>query len=243
VGPSPPFIELTYALTNIKLNLKCNQGTVMINFDEAPLYGRTEGLKSALTRLGQKKCSNFIVETGTTRGTLGGGPEADGWATPLFGWYCKKFGGEVWTIDIESEAIEQCKSLTQEFSSVTRYFVGESNKVINTIEKHIDLLYLDSANDPNICLQELLAAEKNISSNTIIYIDDTSIFKKRAGGVCKGVLAYDYLYKKGWDITFDNGDQIILEKSASDERNFFQSFMASWKSKRIYKRVIRKGAL
>ncbi|MBL6991690.1 MAG: hypothetical protein ISR65_18055 [Bacteriovoracaceae bacterium] len=216
----------------------------MIDFSDAPLYGRIEGLKLVLNKLEKVRPTNvFIIETGTTRGDLGGGPEGDGWATPLFGWYCKKNGGTTWTIDIEEEAISQCREITKEYADQITYFVGDSSEIIQKANVHVDLLYLDSANDPLIALNELKAAEKNITDKTIIYIDDTSMKTKRVGGICKGVLVFNYLFQKGWDVTFDNGHQIIMEKSTSDHRNFFATLFANFKTNRIYKRVLRKGAI
>ncbi len=220
----------------------------MIDFTKAPVHGRVEGIKRALLMLDQVKGQSnsegvFIIETGTTRGELGGGPESDGWATPLFGWYASINGGKVWTVDIEEAAINQCKEITKDFSSHIEYFVGDSSEILAKADRPIDLLYLDSANDPVIALNELKACEKNISDQTIIYIDDTSLYKKRPGGVCKGVLVYQYLYEKGWDLVFDNGDQIILTKSKGATPGFFGKFLTSLKTQRIYKRVIRKGAL
>lgn len=216
----------------------------MVDFSNAPIHGRVEGIKKALEMLNEVKDKDvFIIETGTTRGDLGGGPESDGWATPLFGWYCQQKGGTVWTVDIEEEAIEQCKKITKDFSEHIQYFVGDSSKILAKSDRHIDLLYLDSANDPVIALNELKACEKNISEKTIVYIDDTSLNKKRPGGVCKGVLVYQYLYEKGWDLVFDNGDQVIMTKSPTNSRPFLGKWLNSFKAQRIYKRVLRKGAL
>jgi hypothetical protein len=215
----------------------------MIDFSDAPQFGRVEGLQTALSLLNEIKPQDaFIVETGTTRGTLGGGVEGDGWATILFGWYSQKYNGKAWTIDIVEEAINQCKEITKDYSDVIDYHVGDSSKIIGTINQHIDLLYLDSANDPQITMNELMAAESHISDKTIIYMDDTSLKQKRPGGVCKGILAHKYLFDKGWRIVMDNGDQIIM-KYTGEKPNLLESTIVSLKTKYFYNRVLRRGAL
>lgn len=216
----------------------------MIDFSSAPLGGRIEGIKYALNLLNEQKSTNvFIIETGTTRGSLGGGSTADGWATPMFGWYCSKYGGQLWTVDLEKQAIEECKNITSQYAEHIKYFVDQSTNVLSQANNHIDLLYLDSGNSPDLALEELKAAEKNISKNTILYIDDTSVKKKRPGGVCKGILVYNYLFKKGWDVIFDNGDQIIMRKGPHSDRSLVKKLIADAKTKFIYNRVIRKNAI
>lgn len=216
----------------------------LIDFIDCPEAGRGEGLTTALNLLHQKKeRGSFIVETGTTRGSLGGGPSADGWATLVFGWYAKKYGGKVATIDFEAQAIEECREITKDFSDVISYYVGNSVETIKKqIKDSIDLLYLDSANDPKIALGELMAAEDKINSDTIIYIDDTSLSKKRPGGVCKGILVHKYLYLKGYRIVFDNGDQIImLQKNAHP--NLLGILWMNIKTQFFYRRALRRNAL
>jgi hypothetical protein len=216
----------------------------LLDFSKAPCFGRVEGLKTALTMLHDiKSRGTVIVETGTTRGSLGGGVEGDGWATLLFGWYCKSYEGKITTIDIVPEAIEECKEITKDYSDVISYRVGNSVEIIaKDLNEPIDLLYLDSANDPQITLNELKAAESKISNQTIIYIDDTSLAKKRPGGVCKGILAHKYLFDKGWRIVFDNGDQIIM-KYNGETPSLLEKMIVGLKTKYLYKRVLRRGAL
>lgn len=116
-----------------------------------------------------------ILETGTTRGILGGGPVGDGWATILWGWYAKQTGSTVYTIDMNSECLEECKRLTKEFKDNIKYIHGVSTKELTLIEEEIHLLYLDSGNDPELMYKEFLLAEKNLVKNSLILLDDVGI--------------------------------------------------------------------
>jgi hypothetical protein len=124
-----------------------------IDWSDAPKFGRSKPLKYTLELLHFRRdrfdSAPLIVETGTTRGDLGGGLEGDGWATLVFSWYCKKYGGTVITIDIEEEAIENCKIITHEYKDNIIYHVGDSVSFLEGMkDKEINLLYLDSADDP-----------------------------------------------------------------------------------------------
>jgi hypothetical protein len=174
----------------------------MIDFTDAPKFGREQGLKKALEHLHNVRQDDVvIVETGTTRGGLGGGIRGDGWATLAWGWYCKKYNGRLFTIDFLAEAIKNCKSITSDYATNIEYVVSDSVEYLKGFDDSIDLLYLDSNNDPNHTLNELKAVYKNIKNDGIILIDDT---KMNSG---KGELAIKYLESKGWEACYINGSK------------------------------------
>jgi SAM-dependent methyltransferase/organic radical activating enzyme len=180
---------------------------MMIDWSEAPKFGRTYTIKYALDQLhstGKKK--PVIVETGTTRGSLGGGWKGDGWATVAFGWYATNYGGKVYTVDMEKEAIEECKVITEEYKDVITYVVGDSVKWLSKHKYTIDFLYLDSADDPNVAMAELQAAYPRLHKTSIILIDDTH--NKMTQG--KGVIAGPWLVEQGWTVLEDFGGSVLL---------------------------------
>ena len=85
-----------------------------------------------------------------------------------------------------------------------------------------------------------MEAYKNLNAQSIVYIDDTSIKYKRAGGICKGILAFKFLYNRGWDVIYDDGNQIIMKKKLSGDRSWINTLLMDHKVKSIYRRVHRK---
>ena len=181
----------------------------MIERNDAPEFGRTDSLKVALEILHTFRKGNVtIVETGTTRGALGGGVVGDGWATLAFGWYCKKYGGEVYTIDILKEAIDECMEITKQYKDVINYVVGDSAKFLSNFDKHIDLLYLDSADDPQIIHNELLSVYDRLTDDTLVLIDDTHDELRRG----KGTIAGKFLLDNLWFLILDSDGQVLFSK-------------------------------
>jgi len=182
----------------------------MLNWNDAPKFGRSESLKLVLETLHAfKKEGVIIVETGTTRGSLGGGIVGDGWATLAFGWFCKKYGGEVYTIDILEEAINECKTITASYAEVINYIVGDAAEFLKTFDKTIDLLYLDSADDPNVIQSELIAASNKMTMRSIVVIDDTH----ENLTVGKGTIAGNFLLSRGWILFREMEGQVIFVRS------------------------------
>lgn len=173
-----------------------------LDFSDAPEFGRREGLERALGILHINRGPNpvTIVETGTTRGKLGGGIRGDGWATLAWGWYCKKYGGRTYTIDRNPSAIDNCRKITVQFSECIEYRLGESCAEIAAIRWPIDLLYLDSGDDPALILRELEAAFGRLAPASVVTIDDTKIVGDHFEG--KGALAGKKLVEEGFRLEF-----------------------------------------
>ena len=67
---------------------------------------------------------------------------------------------------------------------------------LESFEKPIDVLYLDSANDANLILNEVKAALGCLHEDSIILIDDC--FNENEYHVEKGSLAIPFLEENGW---------------------------------------------
>ena len=145
------------------------------------LGSRSSTLLMALSFL-DKEHHNVFAETGTTRKNLLNTSSveeraADGGATVLLGDFCKTYGGEVWTCDIDAGNIENCKIATREYADVTKYHVGDSVDFLDKFGKDIDFLYLDSvdSHEPGANehqLKEIQAAMKWLDKSSVILLDD-----------------------------------------------------------------------
>jgi hypothetical protein len=182
---------------------------------DRPLGSRLSTMKIALSLLDSSKQNNF-VETGTTRKNYLNCPNiedraADGGSTLIFGDYASKFGGHVWTCDINLKNIESCKIATEEYKDNITYVVDDSLNFLKNFDQPIDFLYLDSldssfsnANDHQ--LKEIESAYKNLSKNSIILLDDLG---------SKTSLSIPFLKEKNWC-------QILIDIPKPSNYNNFQ---------------------
>jgi hypothetical protein len=147
----------------------------MLNIPEEikETVGRGESLFNALWYVnGTYDESDInIVETGTTRGNLGGGPLGDGWSTILWAWYVTTHGGNVFTIDKDQRCLDECFRLTKEFTNV-HYINSNSINYLSKFNDTIHLLYLDSADDPLNMYTEFTTAEPKLDKEAYILLDD-----------------------------------------------------------------------
>jgi hypothetical protein len=108
--------------------------------------------KAALNLLNQRG-GKVIVETGCVR-------EKDNWAdgqsTIVFADYARKHDAHLYTVDIKRENIEVAEEIVGN-ESVT-YTAMDSIKYLESFKKNIDLLYLDSMDNP---IQEMLKINKS----------------------------------------------------------------------------------
>ena len=160
----------------------------------------------ALNLLYQRGGKN-IVETGTTR-------QIDDWgggmSTYLWGDFAQHYDCKVTTVDNDANNIEICKTVTSPFKDYIKYAVSDSIEFLRNYNEKIDLLYLDSVDFPlypesdtyitdikkaqEHNLEEFKLAEKNLTSESIILIDD---YDFPQGG--KPGLTNRYLLGKGWE--------------------------------------------
>ena len=164
-----------------------------INFDDCPDHGRAATLRKALTHLfSLENKKPIMVETGCIRNI--DWKISDGHSTLLFGWYCQKYGGLLYTLEIDSEALTLCKHVTKKYKDRIKYILGDSaNSILNLNIEKIDLLYLDSANNAQIALNEYNAAKHFLHNDSIVIIDDVV-----SGN--KGSLVGPQLKIDGWNV-------------------------------------------
>lgn len=162
----------------------------------------------------KKRSVKTIVETGTARDGVSNF-EGDGGSTILFGNWIAKYGGELFSIDInQSHLVKAAEALKDQTGRV--YFIhSDSIKFLKEFNKQIDFLYLDSYDydiknplpSQEHHLHEIMAAYPCLTKKSIVMIDDC---KLKNGG--KGKLVVKFLAEKGWKIVYE-GYQIILVQS------------------------------
>lgn len=158
---------------------------------------RKEGFEIIFKEL-EKLDKDFftIVETGTTRKS----PEhrlawKDGLSTILFENFVNYYNGEVYSIDIDNSACENCKKITGDKVNVVN---DDSCSALLKIEQPADLYYLDSydADRKNPLpsqehhLKEFKTIEPFLKNNLVAIDDNYTINGKNVG---KGKLIEDYL--------------------------------------------------
>jgi hypothetical protein len=143
-----------------------------------------------------------IVEAGTMRSDLW----SDGRSSYVFGDYCSRNNGRLWTVDIDPKAVETCRGLTSEFSKFITYEVGDSIEFLKKVDWPVDLLYLDSADYDRRCpevsqkhnLAEFEAVLGRLTPNACVMLDDNC---EDGGG--KGELTKPRLVHEGFVCLLD----------------------------------------
>ncbi len=103
--------------------------------------------QTALNLLVQRTSSPTIIETGCQRQKEDLGA---GMSTSLFGEYCKRYGGRLFTVDLISHNLEECKSHTIEYKDYIEYILSDSIQWLSNNRSIVaDLLYLDSWDHPH----------------------------------------------------------------------------------------------
>lgn len=175
------------------------------------LGGRAGSMYQALL-IAVARNARTVVETGTTRT-----PDAwagDGQSTVVFGDWCKRYGGRLWTCDISEPAIAAARSVTQAYREHIEYRAEDSIGFLRNFERPIDVLYLDSYDFPldgsdhnpsqDHSLNEAKAALPHLHNQSIIIVDDCGL---PFGG--KGGKVVPFLFGEGWQVVW-LGYQIVL---------------------------------
>lgn len=151
------------------------------------------------TLMSEMKDPLVIVETGTIRNHLETYGDGDGHSTLRFAQYVNNFGGEFYSVDIDPIAVVVSTMVcTRDYpSAMDKVKIIESDSVafLKSFDKPIDVLYLDSANDAELILNEAKAALSHLHSESCILIDDC--FNKNYH-VEKGSLVIPFLEENGW---------------------------------------------
>jgi len=158
-----------------------------------------------------------IVETGTIRNHLEHYATGDGHSTLQFTKYVHDFGGEFYSVDIDSIAVVVSTMVcTKEYpSAMDNVHIIESDSVafLESFEKPIDVLYLDSANDAELILNEAKAGICHLHEESIILIDDCFIAEeKQIDKIEKGDLVIPYLQENGWEMIANEYQALFVHK-------------------------------
>jgi hypothetical protein len=169
-----------------------------------PLLGvRAQTMYQALL-LAVARNARTLVETGTARkpnNWMG-----DGQSTVVFGHYCQKYGGRLWTCDISEQAIASSRQVSAAFRDSIEYVASDSVEFLRKFDRPIDLLYLDSFDFPDDptgdhnppqdhAVREAQAALPHLHNQSIILVDDCGL---RQGG--KGGKVVPFLLGEGWQV-------------------------------------------
>lgn len=162
-------------------------------------------------RLMEERNVKTIVETGTARYGLKN-CSGDGCSTALFADWAKDHDAELFSVDIDPEAILESSEAVEPINDAVQFFTQDSISFLRDFGKPIDFLYLDSYDfdfkNPRPSqihhLNEIKAVMPFLHENTIIMIDDCDL---PHGG--KGKFVIRFLVSNGWKIAM-SGYQIIL---------------------------------
>ena len=151
-----------------------------------------------------------IVETGTIR-------TEDDWAgggffTYLASAYVSRNGGTIHSVDKNERICSFAREICEPFGSSADIQCADSVSFLESFDRQIDVLYLDSLDtyEPGFAehaLRETIAAFGKLHGRSLIVFDDSPIVSSEFTG--KGKLAIPWLIAKGWTIVF-HGYQAIL---------------------------------
>jgi hypothetical protein len=168
---------------------------------ESRMNLRESTLREVVSRL--PKGPLVMVETGTLRDPS---PEArlnDGWSTVSLA-ECLAEGGaqgsRLFSIDNSPECIAVSRRIVPDaLHPWVTWITDDACKAIRELEvDSIDLLYLDSSDDPRQILSEFEAALPKLRRESVVVVDDTGPY--HAGPDGKGTLVLPFARKKGWKI-------------------------------------------
>lgn len=171
------------------------------------MFRRSQGFALMFDLLLEKSGPYRIIETGTLRAI---DAWKDGQSARLFTEFVDAYGGDVRSVDIDSDACEMSRSLltSRNFSVTCSDSVSWLQEITDLDQ--VDLFYLDSwdvkwkDDTPSAQhhLREFQVIEPYLTPNTIVAIDDNShrLSGERVG---KGRMIVEYLANKGIQPVYD----------------------------------------
>jgi glycosyltransferase involved in cell wall biosynthesis len=158
-------------------------------------------LTEVMARLPQKELT--IVETGTLRDSSPRARVSDGWSTYTLAQLLAARGpgsGRLYSIDFEPKCLEVSrKTVPEALHPRIRWMEGDAKSLLSSLEvDSIDLLYLDSSDDPRQILSEFEAALPKLKKESIVVVDDTGAY--HAGPEGKGTLLLPEARRRGWQV-------------------------------------------
>jgi predicted O-methyltransferase YrrM/glycosyltransferase involved in cell wall biosynthesis len=144
-----------------------------------------------------------VVETGTLRDPSPQARLGDGWST----YHIARLladrgspGSRLFSIEIDPQNVEiSRRTVPPELHPWVTWICDDSRRALKVLEaERIDLLYLDSSDDPALIQQEFETALPKLAPHGLAVIDDTGDY--RAGPQGKGSLLIPELQRRGWRI-------------------------------------------
>jgi len=149
----------------------------------------------------------IIVETGTIRDAWAA--VGDGHSTIKFANYVIENGGEFYSVDNSPDAVKVSKACVKENKRV-HIVCDDSLHFLENFKEEIDILYLDSANDKHLILDEAKIAINKLHKDSIILIDDAG--KDSPPISQKGKLVIPWLEKNGWKKVMDYYQVLFIKE-------------------------------
>ena len=155
-----------------------------------------------------------FVETGTARGKkkfyfFDKFNWKDGMSTIMFAEYIKYKGGQLYSIDLSKDNINNAIKFTKKFKNYIKFIVSDSVYYLKNVKFKIDFLYLDSldGHDSKAAslhqLNEIQCAIDKLHDNSIVLVDDKST---------KGNLSIDFMLKENFKIINETKEQVLLSR-------------------------------
>jgi len=179
----------------------------------APASGRRDTLVAALEALHELGVEHpYLVEIGTSRDPTPAGCLADGWGTRMLGWYASQTEGAVVSIDPAWKACRSAHQVVGEFASWVTIRQEYAEKVLPTLSRRIDLLYMDGPHGNDYAFSARIHLEFYRALRCkprLVLFDD---IKDPTFGV-KGTLAVPAMIADGYELLWVRGVQALLRWS------------------------------
>lgn len=155
-----------------------------------------------------------ILETGTIRNTGEEYRTGDGWSTLAFAEDVLSNGGSLTSIDLDTTHAEKVlgdRELLAGVNLLTGYSIDVMGRMLGKKHRY-EVIFLDSDNDAQLILHELMLARLMSKKGTLLMLDDIDL-DGRSKAV-KGLRAIPYLAAAGIDYK-------ILERDGGTHRTGF----------------------
>lgn len=144
-----------------------------------------------------------LVETGTLRDASEEARLGDGWSTVALAEGLAERGdpgSRLYSIDLNPDFIEVSKrTVPSRLHPFVTWICADAAQALRELpEKTIDLLYLDSSDDPEEILAEFEEAESRLAPHSIVVVDDTGPY--HAGPFGKGTRVIPEAEGRGWKV-------------------------------------------
>ena len=171
---------------------------------------RYESFKFALLEANKRELKT-IVETGCARGKtkfifFSKINWKDGMSTMIFSDYARYVNGTLTTCDIEKKNIKNAKKFVKNNKEFVNFIVDDSLNFLNSIQKEIDFLYLDSLDGQHEGaskhqLEEIKIAKEKLNQNSLVLLDDKG---------SKTNLSIDFMLNNNFRIINETKEQVLL---------------------------------